>query len=204
MEAAGETGTLALTLFGREAAFVMVLMMEEVPRPGTTGNDNKHQPTIDSLMDDLDATIANENMTADEKNEKLRLIVVRWKEFTPSTFQEAYNHKNVKFRNGFREAIRKEFHDMVSCGVWRNMKRKDVPQGRRLIKHKWVFEIKHSGRFRARLVACGYSQVPGVDFQHSYAPTISDVSWRILIVAMLIWNLDAKIVDVKTAFLRAI
>ena len=30
---------------------------------------------------------------------------------------------------------------------------------------------------------------------------ITDVSWRILILAMLVWNLDARIIDVETAFL---
>jgi hypothetical protein len=91
---------------------------------------------------------------------------------------------------------------MLARGVWRNIKKSDVPSGRRLVKHKWVFDIKRNGRFRARLVACGYSQIPGVDFQHSYAPTISDVSWRILIIAMLLFDYDAKIVDVETAFLH--
>jgi hypothetical protein len=38
-----------------------------------------------------------------------------------------------------------------------------------------------NGIFRARLVACGYSQIPGVDFQESYAPVINDVTFRILL-----------------------
>ena len=69
------------------------------------------------------------------------------------------------------------------------------------MKSKWVFDIKRSGLFKVRLVACGYSQVPGVDFTESYAPVINDVSWRILIIAMLVWKLEAKIIDVSTAFL---
>ena len=55
--------------------------------------------------------------------------------------------------------------------------------------------------FKVRLIACGYSQIPGVDFSESYAPVINDVSWRILIISMLVWKLDAKIIDVLTAFL---
>jgi hypothetical protein len=39
-----------------------------------------------------------------------------------------------------------------------------MPPGQRCVKHKWVFDIKRDGTFKARLVACGYSQVPGVDF----------------------------------------
>ena len=30
-----------------------------------------------------------------------------------------------------------------------------IPEGRRCVKHKWVLEVKRSGVFRARLVACG-------------------------------------------------
>jgi hypothetical protein len=66
----------------------------------------------------------------------------------------------------------------------------------------WVFKIKRNGIFRARLVACGYSQVPGVDFQESFAPVINDVIFRILLIMMLTWNLKGKIVDIKTAFLQ--
>jgi Reverse transcriptase (RNA-dependent DNA polymerase) len=51
-------------------------------------------------------------------------------------------------------------------------------------------------------VACGYSQVPGVNFQESFAPEINDVTFRVLLVVMLTWNLKAKVVDIKTAFLH--
>jgi hypothetical protein len=49
------------------------------------------------------------------------------------------------------------------------VKKSEVPDGRTCIKNKWVFEMKHNGIFRARSVACGYSQIPGVDFQESFA-----------------------------------
>jgi hypothetical protein len=48
--------------------------------------------------------------------------------------------------------------------------------------------------FLARLVACGYTQVPGVDFQESVAPVINDVTFFIL--------LKGKIVDIKTVFVH--
>ena len=40
-----------------------------------------------------------------------------------------------------------------------------------------------------------------MDFTESYAPVINDASWRILLVAKMLWGLDAKIVNVETAFL---
>jgi Reverse transcriptase (RNA-dependent DNA polymerase) len=66
----------------------------------------------------------------------------------------------------------------------------------------WIFKIKRNGIFRARLVACGYSQVPGIDFQESLAPVMNDVTLRMLFIIILVWNLKGKIVDVETAFLH--
>ena len=90
---------------------------------------------------------------------------------------------------------------MEQNGVWRKVKRSSIPEGRRCVKHKWVLEIKRSGVFRARLVACGYSQVPGEDFNEVFSPVCNDVTFRILLICMIVWKLDALIFDVTTAFL---
>jgi Reverse transcriptase (RNA-dependent DNA polymerase) len=151
----------------------------------------------------LDATIRNDSkMKESDRLIKMKHIVSKLKGDIPENFQDAYNHPDEKLRAKWRAAIRKEFRDMIKRGVWRNMKKKDIPKGRRCIKSRWVFDVKRNGIFRARLVACGYSQVPGVDFTESYAPVISDVTWRILIVIKLLLRLNAKIVDVETAFLH--
>jgi hypothetical protein len=52
------------------------------------------------------------------------------------------------------------------------------------------------------LVACGYSQIPGVYFNKSFAPVVNDVSFRIILTAKFLWDLQASIVDVETAFLH--
>jgi hypothetical protein len=82
--------------------------------------------------------------------------------------------------------------------VWEVMKKQDIPQDRRTIKCKWIFKIKRNGVFRARLVACGYSQIPGVDFNESFAPVVNDVNFRIILTAKMLWDLQASIVDVET------
>src|SRR6056300_1517619 len=91
---------------------------------------------------------------------------------------------------------------MIKRRVWRVMKRRDMPNGRKTIKCKWVFKVKRNGIFRARLVACGYSQIPGVDYTEHFAPVINDITWRILLVVMIIWKLDAWLIDIETAFLH--
>jgi Reverse transcriptase (RNA-dependent DNA polymerase) len=52
------------------------------------------------------------------------------------------------------------------------------------------------------LVACGYIQVPGINFNESFAPVINDVSFRIMLIAKIVWGLQASIIDVGKAFLH--
>ena len=55
----------------------------------------------------------------------------------------------------WREAIGKEIGKMKDMIVWKLVPRTSMPQGKRCVCCKWVFDIKRNGVFRARLVACG-------------------------------------------------
>ena len=50
-------------------------------------------------------------------------------------------------------------------------------------------------------MACGYSQVPGDDFTQHFSPVCNDVTFRVVLICMIVWGLDALIFDVVTAFL---
>jgi hypothetical protein len=50
-------------------------------------------------------------------------------------------------------------------------------------------------------VACGCSQISGIDFSESFEPVLNDVSFRIMLIAKLIWNMTCTVVDIETAFL---
>jgi Reverse transcriptase (RNA-dependent DNA polymerase) len=127
-------------------------------------------------------------------------VVVEQKE--PTTFDEAWNHNDPRTQEKWQEAINKEFEEMKKKEVWEVMKKEDIPQDRRTIKCKWIFKIERNGVFRARLVACGYSQIPGIDFNENFAPVVNNVTFRIMLIAKLIWNLQASIVDIETALLH--
>ena len=120
----------------------------------------------------------------------------------PKTFDEAWNHPNPKQMEFWRSAIRKEFKDMIAKKVWRKRHRSDVPDNCRCVKCKWVFKIKRNGVFRARLVACGYIQIPGVDCSDSYSPVVHDITFCALLLAMIVEELLRKIADVETTFLH--
>ena len=107
----------------------------------------------------------------------------------PLTFDEAWNHPDPVERAHWREAITKEFGDMHKRKVWRKVKRWNVPEGRRCIGHKWVFKKKRNGVYRARLVALGYSQIPGVDYTENFAPVVGDVAIILVFIWMILLGL---------------
>ena len=90
---------------------------------------------------------------------------------------------------------------MINRGVWKKIDKVTIPENRRLIGNKWVFKIKIDGTYRARLVALGYSQIPGVDYTDNFAPVAHDVSFRIAWARMMVEKLDRLVMNVETAFL---
>jgi hypothetical protein len=61
-------------------------------------------------------------------------------------------------------------------------------------KRDWIF--------RAQLVACGYSKVPGTDVNESFAPVLNDVSFGIMLIANLMLGMTCTVVGIKTTFLH--
>jgi hypothetical protein len=47
-------------------------------------------------------------------------------------------------------------------------------------------------------------KVPGVDFNESFAPVIHALSFRILLIAKLFWNMKATIINIETSFFMEI
>ena len=77
----------------------------------------------------------------------------------------------------------------------------DLPKGRKVIKNRWVFDIKQDGRKKAILVAKGFSQVKGIYFNEIFSPVVHFKTVRLMLALSLLedWHIEA--LDVKTAFL---
>jgi Reverse transcriptase (RNA-dependent DNA polymerase) len=98
---------------------------------------------------------------------------------------------------------KREVDKMKQHKVMRVIKRNQMEPGRKCIKYKWIFDIKRDGTFKARLVAFGYSQVPGIDFQESFnSPVINDVVFPIILIFQIAFKLDSILLDVEVAFLN--
>lgn len=80
-------------------------------------------------------------------------------------------------------------------------------QSGRGMKMKIVLKVKYDNdfsiRYKARLVGCGYSQIYGVDFKDTYAPTSSVLVINLVLHLMGINKYHYEAFDVKAAFLEA-
>jgi hypothetical protein len=119
----------------------------------------------------------------------------------PTTYEEAINCEKRENQIKWKSPIDKDLKEMEKRGVWEIIDEKDIPINCQCIK-KWIFKVKRNGIFRASLVACGYSQVPGIDFIAVFAPVLNDISFRIMLIAKPVWNMTCTVVDIETAFLH--
>ena len=83
----------------------------------------------------------------------------------------------------------------------------DLPPGAKPIGLKWIFKIKRNAdgsinKYKSRLVAKGYIQRHGIDFEEVFAPVarIETVRFIIALAASRGWEIHH--LDVKTAFLN--
>ena len=77
-----------------------------------------------------------------------------------------------------------------------------LPKDRKAIGNRWVFTKRDDGRYKARLVAQGFSQVPGEDYLDTFSPVIRYESVKLLLAFSAVDNRVVHQMDVDTAFLN--
>ena len=70
-----------------------------------------------------------------------------------------------------------------------------------MIKDHWVYGVKSLGQKRSRLVAKGFSQIEGIDFDELFSPVVRYETARLMLSIAALEDLDIHSVDVKTAYL---
>jgi hypothetical protein len=104
----------------------------------------------------------------------------------------------------WKEAIAAELLSLNKRKVFGPVGR--TPEGVFPVGHKWVFVRKRNEnnevvRYKARLVAQGFTQRPDIDFDETYSPVMDGITFRYLISMAAGMNLQMKLMDVVTAYL---
>lgn len=121
--------------------------------------------------------------------------------FEPKHYKEAINSK---FGREWTQAMVEELNAIEDNDTWDLV---SLPNGRKAIGSKWVFKIKTKfdgtiERRKARLVAQGFSQKFGVDYDEVFAPVARSTTMRLLLSIAGINNFTVRHYDIKTAFLN--
>jgi Reverse transcriptase (RNA-dependent DNA polymerase) len=93
---------------------------------------------------------------------------------------------------------------LKNAGTWELV---DPPSGANIVGSKWVFRAKKDAagniaRYKARLVAQGFSQVPGVDYFDTYAPVAKLASTRTVLALAARLDMEIHQIDIKGAYLN--
>ena len=85
----------------------------------------------------------------------------------------------------------------------------ELPDGRKPVGSRWVFKVKRNEhgeveRYKARLVAQGFTQVKGADYDETFSPVARLESLRTLVALSVQKGLQLHQVDITTAFLNGI
>nr|GEY63371.1 retrovirus-related Pol polyprotein from transposon TNT 1-94 [Tanacetum cinerariifolium] len=117
----------------------------------------------------------------------------------PKTYKEALT------QSCWIEAIQEELHEFERLEVWELVPRPDKVM---VITLKWIYKVKLDElggilKNKARLVARGYRQEEGIDFEESFAPVARLEAIRIFLAYAAHQNMVFYQMDVKTAFLNS-
>ena len=116
----------------------------------------------------------------------------------PVNYKQVKNHPD---KGEWWKAMCTEFQNIEKKRVWEIVEKSRVPSNRQIIGNRWVYAKKDDGRFRARSVAKGYSQIPGKDFQENHAPVVNDTTFHLTLCWKVMYKLMAGQFDIETAFL---
>ncbi|XP_035215308.1 uncharacterized protein LOC118188897 [Stegodyphus dumicola] len=99
--------------------------------------------------------------------------------------------------------MEKELENLKRNETWDIVPR---PEGRKVVKCKWVFKRKLNKdgqveRYKARLVARGYTQVEGIDYKETFSPVIKTKSIRTLLAFSVEQDCQVHQQDITSAYL---
>jgi hypothetical protein len=113
----------------------------------------------------------------------------------PETFAEASGHPD------WDTTMNEEYRSIMENDTWNLV---PLPKGRKLVRCKWVYKNKYASdggveRHKAHLVAKGFSQVEGIDYNETFSPVAKMNSIRLVIALAVSHKWEVHQMDVKSS-----
>ena len=125
------------------------------------------------------------------------------KEDLPKNYEDAIRGDEGE---KWKSAMDKEIEMLGKMGTW---KLEDLPADRKPVGCRWVYDRKQNEhgeviKYKARLVAQGFSQKPGTDYNNdgTFAPVMQFETLHTLLAFSTVHNLKLQQFDVKSAYLH--
>lgn len=104
----------------------------------------------------------------------------------------------------WRDAMSREFNSTTENQTWDLV---EVTEKMNLVGCRWVFTIKYNSdgtidRYKAWIVAKGYHQQQGVDYEDTFSPVIKSTTIRTVLCLAVNRDWPVRQIDVNTAFLQ--
>lgn len=96
---------------------------------------------------------------------------------------EPMNYKEAAIHEKWRNVMQEELNALSKNNTWELVQ---LPQNRKPIGSKWIYKIKYKSdgsmeRHIARLVAKGFSQIEGIDYNETFIPVAKLVTVKTMI-----------------------
>ncbi|GJS37479.1 retrovirus-related pol polyprotein from transposon TNT 1-94 [Tanacetum coccineum] len=120
----------------------------------------------------------------------------------PSGSKEAINSFE---KDEWVRAMNEEISSLKKNHTWELV---DQPRGQKLISSKWLYKIKEGiegvqkPKYKSRVVARGFTQRAGIDYNEVFSPVVRHTSIRVILSLTACEDYELEQLDVKTAFLH--
>ena len=106
----------------------------------------------------------------------------------------------------WRAAMEQEYHALMHNETWTPV---PPPPCVNIIDSKWVFKVKRHAdgsieRYKARLVARGFKQRHGLDYEETFSPVVKPTTIRLLLSLAVSRGWSLRQLDVQNAFLHGL
>lgn len=121
--------------------------------------------------------------------------------YEPKTYKQAIKCKDS---DKWIKAMLEEINSINASKTWTET---TLPENRKAIGSRWVFKLKKNElggieRYKARLVAQGFTQKFGIDYDEVFAPVTRSATVRTFFVMASLYQLKLRQADFTTAFLH--